>query len=171
MLNNVTMSLSSPNDVPLWWLMRRSRATADYILNAAGIRQPPVDIRALAQAMDIEVREAEMQDTGTVEASREGAIITVRASDSNHRKRFTIAHEIGHIMKHELGIQYRDKAFNETHLENEANAFGADLLMPMWMLDAYVMGLTTDHKRLAKLFDVSDVAMRLRLVRWSGRRK
>lgn len=152
--------------------MRRQHATAEYLLRTAGIKQPPVDVRTLAEAMDIRVREANIPDTGILETGPRGAVIIVRANDPPMRKRFTIAHEIGHLMHpdHQLGREYRERAFNGGPREITANAYAADLLMPMWMLDVYAMGLSVDPKRLAKIFEVSEDAMRVRLMRWAGAR-
>lgn len=64
-------------------------------------------------------------------------IITVNMNESNKRRRFTVAHELGHFLFHfdPNNIQFYN-AFEHDHEENEmpsedlANRFAAELLMP-----------------------------------------
>jgi hypothetical protein len=61
------------------------------------------------------------------------ASIVVSGRTANVRERFTIAHEVGHILLHEPGRQYRDIAVFSSNVpvEVEANRFAAELLMPL----------------------------------------
>ncbi|MBB5737247.1 Zn-dependent peptidase ImmA (M78 family) [Xanthomonas arboricola] len=96
---------------------------------------------------------------------------TIRYSATEHgpRRRFTIAHELGHhVMKH--GDRFRDtqKAFfsnNWDPVEVSANKFAAELLMPFVIVERFVLqeGIT-DISRLAEKFGVSEAAMRYRLI-------
>lgn len=56
-------------------------------------------------------------------------IIVINKNFSNDRKRFTIAHELGHLLMHSINNPaipaHRDKM-----LENEANEFASEFLMP-----------------------------------------
>lgn len=165
--------MASPREpkAPLWWLMRRASATPDYLLRSAGVRQPPVDVFSLARALDIRLEAREMEDAGVLENGPEGAVIAYRKKDPWVRQRFTVAHEIGHLMKHELITQYRERAFDgTTQAEIEANGFAADLLVPMWMLDPYAMNSSMDTKKLASVFGVSTDSMGWRLRKWAGAR-
>lgn len=106
-------------------------------------------------------------------------LIAVEASHHEHRQRFTIAHEIGHFVLHYAGgagaAFYGDlpQNFDVTdagrgeHLrrEAEANAFAAELLMPLEMVDAMYAVEKGDVLRLARHFHVSPEAMERRLAR------
>jgi hypothetical protein len=105
--------------------------------------------------------------------------IYLRKQNPRTRVRFTLAHEIMHAELHFGGGQlknlmacrtsehYRDGRRNL--LEREADFGAAELLMPMWMVDRHVPYRTTreypDHvvKELARLFRVSETAMRIQL--------
>lgn len=55
-------------------------------------------------------------------------IIIINKSFSNDRKRFTLAHELGHLLMHDFPIpEYRN---NEKQKEDEANRFASEFLMP-----------------------------------------
>lgn len=73
-------------------------------------------------------------------------VIVINKHMSNDRKRFTLAHELGHIIMHTsddfLFSEYRDK-------EKEANNFASELLMPK---DAIKNSLR--HLRLSDLLDL-----------------
>lgn len=54
-------------------------------------------------------------------------IIVINKNFSNDRKRFTLAHELGHLMMH---YDYPIPNFRENEIEKEANAFAGEFLMP-----------------------------------------
>lgn len=93
-------------------------------------------------------------------------IITVNASEPLARQRFTLAHELKHVIDH----RHRDLLYAalpgcsvDLQTEQAADNFAACLLMPKrWVKKAWGEG----HQRvsdLSELFDVSPQAMRLRL--------
>lgn len=108
-------------------------------------------------------------------------VIGVNASHAPTRQRFTIAHELGHLLLHESRPMIVD-----THLyrrdevssmgtkpeEREANGFAAELLMPAAFVEDEVRELVDQQpnvtarrlvEQLAKRFDVSPQAMEIRL--------
>lgn len=75
--------------------------------------------------------------------------IVVNVKHSNGRRRFTMAHELGHIVLHwgwpkykpnkEYSILYRNEYDNaNTQLENEANEFSAQLLAPIDVIEKVI---------------------------------
>jgi Zn-dependent peptidase ImmA (M78 family) len=56
--------------------------------------------------------------------------IVINKNFSNDRKRFTIAHELGHLLMHSLNNPAIPEHRDEKVLENEANIFAAEFLMP-----------------------------------------
>ena len=95
--------------------------------------------------------------------------IYVNANHADTRKRFTIAHELAHLMLHEplIGDAITDDALYRSGLSNsveaEANAMAADILMPM----DRVMPMWRDTDKMlsdmASVFNVSEQAMGIRL--------
>lgn len=97
------------------------------------------------------------------------AIIEVDKDEPLNRVRFTLAHELGH---HFLGHNeklHRDtkKQFNIYNFdprESAANNFAAKLLMPAQYVKVLIENKKiTNLKDLAKIFNVSEVAMKIRL--------
>lgn len=93
------------------------------------------------------------------------------ARRSPGRARFTVAHELGHWYLHAQktggeGFERfcRDSDLrSERHQEGEANRFAAGLLMPEELLSEHAAATNVNLALLAKRFDVSVPAMRLRL--------
>lgn len=83
-------------------------------------------------------------------------VIAINEQNSEQRNRFTICHEIGHIILHNVFKDY-------SKLEQEANMFSARILMPMCLL--YECNLDTPEK-VAKTCNVSLTASSYRLNRF-----
>ena len=149
---------------------------------------PPVDLREIARELGINIWESRSlpdsiagkltrnhKNTGT-----SGFAIVVRRGDSLARKRFTIAHEIGHFLFHshllaDGEIVDRVKAEGEelyrsnlsSSKEQKANKFAADILMP-WNLLAPL--INERKSRLEDLFQVSRAVLDIRLDSQTARR-
>ncbi|MFZ5825389.1 MAG: ImmA/IrrE family metallo-endopeptidase [Bacillota bacterium] len=117
-----------------------------------------------------------------LEASQ--GLIVVEANHHEHRRRFSVAHEVGHFVLHYLprtgGDTYRctpsdmergseptGTGAGVTHgrQEWEANLFAAELLMPEQPVLAMYRVVGGSVSRLAKHFCVSPQAMEIRLKR------
>ncbi len=95
--------------------------------------------------------------------------IDVNGQDGASRRRFTLAHEIAHFLLHRefLDDELTDDRMYRSGLgdqmERQANRLAARLLMPgnlvrvAWNADAH------DAEALARVFDVSGLAMQIRL--------
>ncbi len=97
------------------------------------------------------------------------------------RRRFTIAHELGHWVMHREGQQSlfcrraviapedgdfeaaRAKRPELPAIEREANAFAAELLMPASAIAHHYRNTTTDFDKLCSMFGASGAAMSRRL--------
>ena len=99
-----------------------------------------------------------------------GFTIYVNANHSQTRRRFTLAHEIAHFIKHEDvigkdGIQddrlYRSNV--SSRIEAEANRVAADILMPFSLLNIAMADGKLTIPELAEAFDVSPSAMSIQL--------
>jgi Zn-dependent peptidase ImmA (M78 family) len=141
-----------------------------------------VDPRAVAEALGSEVVEIRDNSTSSGMVARDGARIIIGVNMLHHenRRRFTIAHEIGHMLLHAdqplivdndgLSLIGRRQEGESTVRETEANAFAAALLMPEdWVqraLGAHEIAVDADDRiaALAKKFGVSQQAMMFRLI-------
>jgi hypothetical protein len=138
----------------------------------------PVDVVALASDLGINVWESSsFPDSISGKIFRDplnggptGFSIVVNASHSLNRKRFTIAHEIGHFILHrqrlESGELVDDTMYRSgvtAKEETAANRFAADLLMPFSLIRTLIAaGIRTPETLAAKL-QVSLPAMKIRL--------
>lgn len=155
-------------NVPLWRRLRRAgHVSADRVLDLLGIDDPPVDVEWIARRLGAVVAFSPALFTGELDSQADPPVIVVNSRDGRERQRFTIAHELGHLLLHESGNLYRDVSFSGPG-EIEANKFAADLLMPMWMLDPFSRRYRGDVGALARIFQVSEQAMRIRLGRMTG---
>ncbi|WP_027705042.1 ImmA/IrrE family metallo-endopeptidase [Zymobacter palmae] len=82
------------------------------------------------------------------------------------RSRFTIAHELGHILLGHVQYDHTPKRDDPStaidHEEISANSFAAELLMPEERVKRLFQGGAT-LSELANIFDVSEIAMQYRL--------
>jgi hypothetical protein len=145
------------------------RRQATRLLDSAGISREPVSMRDVISALNLELV-AKTHEPFTSEAALEplgdGRAIVVNGSGDSGRRRFTIAHEIGHFVLHpERCRPERGGAVNEAgrREEREADAFAAELLMPEPLVREAVSEHGPDAGRLAHRFQVSLAAMRTRL--------
>lgn len=140
----------------------------------------PVDVEALAKALDVNVVFEHMENavSAMLSIEDENANVVVNAGHPENRRRFSIAHELGHFMLHisddkHLFVDrnfFRNQASSvgESRQEIEANAYAAALLMPARLIeeelsDEYDTELYIDE--LAEKFTVSEHAMTIRLIK------
>lgn len=133
-------------------------------------RELPVDICRVAGLLGYVVEEAEIRWSGYVTAKEN--VIVVRRSDIGTRKRFTIAHEIGHLLWRnacERSIKEKRLFKGCVYSEEEkiANHLATELLMPMPEFQAELQGYTHPSFRtvidIAHLFGVSFIACARRI--------
>ncbi len=149
------------------------------VLQAAR-RSAPVDVHSLPESLGIRLKQAFLADSisGMLELSGNSFLVTICATDPYTRQRFTLAHELGHYMLHRHlvgdGVD-DDRAYRSTQVgkyhntligpaeETEANRFAANLLMPRDLVDAEWAKRDSSVQSMAKLFQVSEHAMSIRL--------
>jgi Zn-dependent peptidase ImmA (M78 family) len=139
----------------------------------------PVDVEGLARILGINVVYAELgkEISGMIQREEDGSFtITVNENDPKTRKRFTIAHELGHFIYHKDKIgngiydnrMYRSVPGHSNPLinaqqETQANQFAASLLTPSALIERLQSEGVTDPDELAEKLGVSKQAMRIRL--------
>lgn len=162
------------------------RRKAAELLRQGGVVSAPVDVERLAKTVaraTVKYEPFEGKLSGLVHRGRDGqAVIGVNKSHAEVRQRFTIAHELGHLLLHaqedlhvDEGIWLRNERSSraEDEREIEANQFAAELLMPTDLVQEAVAGrnldLVNDEDEtlieLATKFKVSRQALSFRLSR------
>lgn len=142
----------------------------------------PVDVEDIAIVLgaDLQYEPYDGDVSGMLYRYDGGAsVIGVNSRHALTRQRFTVSHEIAHLVMHTgqpmfvdkfVRVNRRDGASNRE--EAEANAFAAELLMPRHLIEREVDRALTRHPaitaqelaaQLAKLFKVSAEAMSYRL--------
>lgn len=161
------------------------RTTASQLLRSNGIESAPVEVEKIAEYLGIRVQYETTDDdlSGFLlrDLSRNKAVIGVNAKHHESRKRFTVAHELGHFMLHEhenlhvdkrFMIQLRDEKSSKGEFEDEkeANLFAAELLMPVDFIQSDLSEISEFDledeqfiKELADRYKVSTQAMTFRL--------
>ncbi|GFD67918.1 ImmA/IrrE family metallo-endopeptidase [Alteromonas sp. KUL106] len=136
-----------------------------------GIKTDPLNIAELAHELGIVVRYEPMDgdDSGSLEMNdKENRwIMTINSLHHPHRQRFTMAHELGHFIKHSpISSRFHDTNFfrnsESNQMETEANNFAADLLMPKDKFDYFVQNKSASAEAVAEYFQVSTIAARVR---------
>ena len=147
----------------------------------AGSHTPPVDVRAIVETFGLALQEQPLEDTvsGMLLIRGDYAMIGVNQSHHRNRKRFTIAHELGHYILHrdqsdvfvDAFLRSENSAQGLDPQEIEANAFAAELLMPKRVLINEVAASSINVLDedaigwLASKFGVSTAAMTIRLTK------
>lgn len=137
----------------------------------------PVPVVQIAHNVGLEIYDTDMRKVGNsfpsgILTTMEGKwVIILNNQDSWTRKRFTIAHEIGHFLLHRgkkfidhfsAGETFYRGNEQDEKLEREANFFAANLLMPGTELKK-IWPSCDDPVAAAEIFDVSEVSMTFRL--------
>ena len=158
------MAYVAEKQPPIWLQMRNAGYQAGHILTHFGISRPAIDVLSVARGLEVQLYMSnDPRFLGAIQSTDESATLWFDMHDQPKRQRFTIAHELGHLMLHPLGVLFRDQTFGGSEMEQQANAFAADLLMPKAMLQADVYRYGADSSVLADLYAVSLTAMKIRL--------
>lgn len=165
--------------------MSHPEQQARIILEKFGLDSLPINVEAIAKKLNVVVTRVEFPDdsiSGALEKKRTGkSTIFVNDKHKEVRRRFTIAHELGHFILHDhegihvdKTIFFRNNDSKEAVYRNEidANKFAAELLMPTHLVEKaaakYSKGGIVDAGvdllvELAEKFNVSTTAMAIRL--------
>lgn len=162
---------------------RWARDEALKLIAQHGIKTAPVPIERIARAMGVKVQYAPFDgELSGMAFIKDGTpMIGINSLHNANRQRFTLAHELAHIVLHrdklelsvhvDKGILRRDAVTAEgtDPTEIEANNFAAEFLMPAPILDAVLDGHVVDLEDeaavegFAKRFRVSPTAFQYRV--------
>ena len=157
--------------------MPRAATEAEHLLKDLGLTNVPIKPSKVCEAMSsqsyvVSLEEKPMISEGFLGISMgdvNGAAILINSNIKNpHRKRFTAAHEIGHVHLHiqtnqQSNFKCSDKDISagdnsNDSFEKEANEFASSLLMPTFAASPLIHKNDLSWvlvKRLKKLCDVS----------------
>ena len=157
--------------------------SAEDILTKTGqLNQVPVNLDAILDnlkiikvgtSFDFLEQSDEFKDLGEISGlvllNGNDVGIFYKEKDSLHRRRFTVAHELGHCCLHGDSLQdgyveFRNNSNNGSVKEIEANTFAGELLIPKHSLNNIINRLVKPSiTALAEIFEVSSPVMRGRL--------
>lgn len=147
-----------------------AEAKARGLLQELRLQQPEeIDLELIAASLDVFVEEDQLTSyEARMVRSGSRAIITVSTSILEvGRKRFSIAHELGHFLLHPDTLQLACcdeedmRAWSERFKpeETEANAFAAELLMPREMVSLRLIGQTPSFTLISDLTDTFQTSL------------
>lgn len=162
------------------------RTRAQSLLKESRVDKPPVPIRRIALSLGAQVCLQAANDSlsGFLLRDETGdeIVIGVNNRHHRHRQRFSLAHEVGHLLLHSgepvhvdrvdsiFRIDRRDEesAKGTDDREKEANLFAAEILMPKDFVERDLRALNVVDedaiKSLARAYDVSVQALTFRMV-------
>lgn len=152
----------------------RRLTLAERLLQELGITEPKeIDLEAIASHLGARVHYRRLEGCeARIIGRNDAAIITIGEGCTRRRKRFSLAHEIGHWTHHRgqtLVCRVEESRPND-HMSPErvANDYAADLLMPWYLFDpaarTYPKLNFKTIDALADVFHTSRMATAIRLV-------
>ena len=144
---------------------KNARDAAWQILLDCGVDRLPVRTSVLCRKLGIKLVEGGISQDGYSTIIYDEPYIVVKESLGVRRKRFTVAHEMGHILLGHVGkyeLVNREPSEADNPIEREANIFASRLLAPACVL--WGCGAKTAEE-IAELCDISQQAARIRAQR------
>lgn len=162
---------------------KRIDERAGKLLQQSDALALPVNLSRVVECLGLSLNEKPLENEYSGFLAVKEKTIVVNLRHPSVRRRFTIAHEIGHYQLHrrsedipvfiDRAVYHRKESVaGVDHLmEMQANAYAAGLLMPETLLDNYLedhpaldLEKPADIKTLAEEFEVSRPAMEFRLI-------
>lgn len=152
-----------------------ARQKALDVLRLTNIKTAPVNLDLVSEKLGFKIIPFEFPDSMSALLIIEGndRVIGVNKSHPQVRQRFSVAHELGHFVSghedfnHEevAHIDREKKYLNRFHrMEEEADEFAAELLMPESILKNDYHSYSNDIAELSKKYNVSQQAMTIQLI-------
>jgi Zn-dependent peptidase ImmA (M78 family) len=137
----------------------------------ARILRPPTNLRALAFSLGAAVHVFSLEGESEKLHAPDGFLtriggqptICVKKDMPHARRRFTVAHEIGHIILQTPGTPLKDAPVDSEYWgrdERETNCVAAEILMPEATVRELWGQNIRERKALRNIFLVSDMAMK-----------
>lgn len=161
-------SLAPRRLLPTWEARVLAERQAGRLIRALRVEEPPFPEQAIECLPRVDVRYVgQRRLAGALQWTGGHWCIAVNRDDTWGRQRFSMCHELKHLIDHPLkDALYRDGRFGSAHIQAEraADYFAACLLMPKsWVKRVFYEEGVRDERVLARRFQVSVAAMRVRL--------
>lgn len=148
----------------------RRRGDIEALVDAQRVPGESLQDMALRLGVTRIIEEPMPFDGGLYELSDGNRIIKLNAGSPPVRKRFTLAHEVGHLLLGRPGL--RSPCGHDRALETKCDAIASELLMPMDEAVPFIRGLGKPSpeslRAIASRFDVSLQAAAFRVHRDLG---
>lgn len=120
----------------------------------------PIQLNDIIQQLGIKIKEEDLSIDGITRTNEYGlCCIMYSRNISVERQRFTVAHEIGHIVLEHTSILGNCDQFSKDSQEKEANSFAGELLVPSSDIKKFVKEKKPTIKEIIDRYWVSqDVA-------------
>ncbi len=152
------------------------QSMVNSLLKTHNLLTPPISLFNIVRAENITYYEENLASLGMDNADaflyRDSQKKVIVINTNEHlfevKKRFSLAHELGHLFLHtregQQYIEYRNGIYKDPIKEEEANFFAACILMPTHLVEEEYFRMTNPFlSQLATKFNVSLAAMRYRL--------
>jgi Zn-dependent peptidase ImmA (M78 family) len=153
-----------------WDARQVAERQAARLLRRQGIDGPPVPDDVIADLPHVRVgyvAARNLSASARWSKAHRRWVILVNRNDTTGRQRFSLAHEFKHVIDHPAAdVLYRNGAGRSAYLlaERTADTFASALLMPkVWVKRAFYDEGIRDERVLARHFEVSVAAMRVRI--------
>jgi len=143
-----------------------AEAQADWLLHLSGTTEPPVSEDIALGLADIRIERTALGPVhGAVRRIDKQWLIMLNERDSRGRQRWTLAHELKHILDHPFEtILYPKRDAHDELAEQACDYFAGCLLMPRrWLRRAWTSEIRDTHA-LARRFGVTPQAATVRLL-------
>lgn len=141
-----------------------ARREAQALIKKYRISKPnQIDVEAIAGLLNVFINEKELIGAEACLLIHEnyGLVSIQKNIHERGRKRFAIAHEIGHYLLHKSIVKKRDctaeeflRWYSTNDEEPEANVFAAELLMPETLFSLHCQGSHPNFRVISELADI-----------------
>jgi len=162
---------------------KRISEIVDLLLKNANVTEPAVPLDLIAQNLNLKLGYESFDDDlcGCLVRKNGVGLIAINQNHPEGRRRFTLAHEIGHFMLHSseegfidkessIFLRSNDSVRKAEPMEIEANYFAAELLMPERFIEDDLKNNSSPFngndlvQTMATRYNVSPQAMTTRLL-------
>lgn len=142
---------------------------ADQLRIRYGMTEPPINAGLVIFDYPVRVvlRDWNSELSGVFVRGKAISHIGLNANHPVERRNFTLWHEFYHFLEHKDVLLCEDNQYTvRSRLEQEADLFAANLLMPEEWVREYFARFKGNCRALARRFGVSITAMEIRLQRF-----
>lgn len=144
----------------------------EALLKESGTRSPPVKLAAITRhwkGLQVTLEDIE-SEAFFVDLGQLGTNILIKEDSVRPRQRFSLAHELGHLVLSDNGVLVGKSSIDNRDdvIERWCNEFASELLMPTKWIRERIIGISLKHlhetvHKIAELFETSLEAAMIRI--------